>query len=123
NVSRFHAELRRVGGRYEVRDAGSTNGIRVNGEPVVQATLEPGDEIGVGSHRLIFDGSRFTSTDDHGGVGLEALDLSVIAGGTKILSGVDLVVRPGEFVAIIGESGAGKTTLLKCLAGVTAPSS
>jgi phosphonate transport system ATP-binding protein len=34
---------------------------------------------------------------------------------TVALDGVDLEIRPGEFVMIIGQSGAGKSTLLRCL--------
>ena len=37
------------------------------------------------------------------------------------VDGVDLVVRPGEFVAIQGPSGSGKTTLLALLAGIDQP--
>ncbi|MEV4171031.1 ABC transporter ATP-binding protein [Nonomuraea sp. NPDC049709] len=42
-------------------------------------------------------------------------------GGPDVLHGVDLCVRPGERLAIVGPSGAGKTTLGRLLAGVDAP--
>jgi ABC-type nitrate/sulfonate/bicarbonate transport system ATPase subunit len=37
------------------------------------------------------------------------------------LDGVDLLARPGEFIAVIGPSGCGKTTLFEILAGLEAP--
>jgi putative ABC transport system ATP-binding protein len=37
------------------------------------------------------------------------------------LRGVDLDIKDGEFVAIVGNSGAGKTTLLNCMAGLDEP--
>ncbi|MGP3955839.1 ABC transporter ATP-binding protein [Nonomuraea sp. 3N208] len=42
-------------------------------------------------------------------------------GGGDVLHGVDLVVRPGERLAIVGASGAGKTTLGRLLAGIDQP--
>ena len=40
------------------------------------------------------------------------------AGETKALSGIDLNVRKGEFIAVVGPSGCGKSTLLNLIAGL-----
>ncbi|MFJ3717593.1 ABC transporter ATP-binding protein [Streptomyces sp. NPDC090057] len=42
--------------------------------------------------------------------------------GGEVLRGVDLTVRPGERLAVVGPSGAGKTTLSRLLAGIDSPS-
>jgi Protein of unknown function (DUF3662)/FHA domain len=55
NVSRRHAELRRNGEVVVVTDLGSTNGTRVNGAPVREQVLSSGDEVSVGSTRLVFE--------------------------------------------------------------------
>lgn len=39
-------------------------------------------------------------------------------GGTPILQGVDLTVRKGEIVGLIGRNGVGKTTTMRCLIGL-----
>ena len=52
---------------------------------------------------------------------LNVRNLEVAYGGIKAVKGIDLVVRPGELVALIGANGAGKTSTLRALAGVMAP--
>jgi hypothetical protein len=48
-VSRVHAELRRQGGMWVLRDLGSTNGTTVNGRRVVGAAVVcEGDQVGFG---------------------------------------------------------------------------
>jgi phosphonate transport system ATP-binding protein len=42
-------------------------------------------------------------------------------GSRPIFDGVDLAVRPGEAVGIIGANGTGKSTLLRCLVRLTEP--
>src|SRR5947207_13410134 len=50
-VSRKHCIIAQVGEALVVRDLGSTNGIRVNGERVADGTLRTGDELTIGNFR------------------------------------------------------------------------
>jgi len=54
---------------------------------------------------------------------LELKDLRKSFGKTEIIRGVDLVVQPGERVAVIGPNGAGKSTLFNLISGRFGPSS
>ncbi len=52
---------------------------------------------------------------------LEVRGLTVSYGGINAVKGIDLDVKHGELVALIGANGAGKTTTLKALAGLIRP--
>ena len=53
---------------------------------------------------------------------LRAVGIGKSFGVVQALSDVDLEVRPGEVVGLVGENGAGKSTLMRILAGVQQPS-
>jgi sulfonate transport system ATP-binding protein len=51
---------------------------------------------------------------------VEVTGLTRRYGDRAVLDGVDLLIAPGEFVALLGKSGSGKSTLLRALAGLDA---
>jgi ATP-binding cassette subfamily F protein 3 len=60
---------------------------------------------------------RFAPAYRSGDIVLDCKGLSAERGGRKLFAGVDLLVRRGERIGIVGPNGSGKTTLLKLLAG------
>ena len=54
-VSKEHCHIDLVDGRWLLRDLGSLNGSFVNGERITERVLSPGDEISIGSTRIVFD--------------------------------------------------------------------
>ena len=52
---------------------------------------------------------------------LQATNLAKSFGGVRALKGVDLEIKAGEVVALLGENGSGKSTLVKILSGYHVP--
>jgi ABC-type branched-subunit amino acid transport system ATPase component len=52
---------------------------------------------------------------------LECRAIDCSYGKVQVLFGVDLLVRPGEAVALLGSNGAGKSTLLRVISGLLTP--
>lgn len=61
------------------------------------------------------------SPKPHAGYLLEMRGISKSFPGVKALQGVDLTLRHGEVLALLGENGAGKSTLIKMLGGAHQP--
>jgi ABC-type sugar transport system ATPase subunit len=54
---------------------------------------------------------------------IELRDIRKSFSGTEVLSGINLAVKGGEVVALVGENGAGKSTLTRIISGAHAPDS
>ena len=49
---------------------------------------------------------------------LQLSDISLTFGGNPVFDGLDLIVQPGDRVALVGRNGSGKSTLMKVMAGL-----
>lgn len=52
---------------------------------------------------------------------LQLSSISLTFGGNPVFDGLDLVVQPGDRVALVGRNGSGKSTLMKVMAGLVEP--
>ena len=104
-----------------------------------RALGDGGDGAGLPPRRpVLLPGRRRTSTTtssgsipptsararDAGALGpvlLETSGLTVSYDGVQVLFGVDLEVRRGEIVALLGTNGAGKSTTLNAISGIVEP--
>ncbi|HEX6683337.1 MAG TPA: ATP-binding cassette domain-containing protein [Candidatus Limnocylindrales bacterium] len=118
-ISRFHAEIRRVGDTFQVVDLGSRNGTYLNGRQVAKPmVVHAGDVVSVGRHELLFDGHALHDHVDTGPASLLADDLTVRIGNKVLLDDVSFALSEGSLLAVIGPSGCGKSTLIKALTGL-----
>ena len=65
--------------------------------------------------------ARFRELEFRGDEVLLARDLSKGYGGRQLFDGLELLIEPGERVAVMGDNGSGKSTLIKILLGQEAP--
>lgn len=129
-VSRRHARLEVQPSFLRLVDLGSSNGTFVNGQRITRPTpLRTGDVVTIGPFELAFTG---WSLQQRGGGPASVAAIGVTRavpdaqrrGHQKaLLQETDVVVHPGEFFVILGESGGGKSTLMNLLSGRSAPTS
>ena len=93
--------------------------LRLHGERLADIVLTA-PEADAGSGAPVATGAAGAAAPR---IELRDLRFRYADGEPDVLAGVNLVIEPGESVAIVGPSGCGKTTLLKLLLGIHAPTS
>ncbi|MFD3453616.1 ABC transporter ATP-binding protein [Streptomyces sp. NPDC058691] len=68
-----------------------------------------------------FEKASGTSVAETAPAMLELVDLQVFYGAIQALKGINVTVRQGEIVALLGANGAGKTTTLRTISGLLQP--
>lgn len=106
-VSKAHAILQYREGQYVLEDLGSSNGTRVNGQPIDQVSLQPGDVVEFGDQRLEFVDRSTPDPDEQKGLskGTKLLLVAAGSGGVMII-GLTLLLR-ALAPADAGPQGAG----------------
>lgn len=126
SVSKRHAGITKENGEYYISDTGSTNGVIVNGIRITgKVLLHEKDVITITNSKLIFTSQAIHYCCYRSGITVDASDVVIIRKQKRkkivTCNHVDLNIRPGELVAIIGGSGAGKSTVLNCMCGYLKP--
>ena len=107
--------------------AGSPNPVA---EPVEASRHDPSTSSGTvgGGSGTVGGGSGTVRSSSRSAGGahrddplITVRDLTLDRGRTRVLDGISLDIRAGEFVAIVGANGAGKTRLIQAIAGVVPP--
>jgi DNA-binding NtrC family response regulator len=116
-VSGVHLELRRVGDRVHVRDAGSTNGTWIGPHRVVEVQLAPGGELTVGSTLLRLDVDKAASP---AAVSTAESFGQLVGQSTamrELFATLERVAPKNLSVLIQGETGTGKEEVARAIHG------
>lgn len=88
------------------------------------ATFIPYNTVPIDNGKELFSLKREKKSQDYDdSCALTINGLCFESEGRKILSDINLCIKEGEHIAIMGENGSGKSTLLRCVMGMYAPTS
>jgi ATP-binding cassette subfamily B protein len=91
--------------------------------PIISKGLESVRSIGEGMTEpdVELNEGKLTVTEVRGEIEFRSVGHTFTGAARPAVTGIDLLVRPGETVAIVGPSGAGKSTVLNLLLGFLRP--
>src|SRR4029078_5965 len=130
-ISNHHARFARQNGSVTVEDAGSTNGVYVNGERISGRRAVPlSDVIQIGPFVLQADAAQGVAVyDTRSKTRIDCINIAKVVknrsggGSIRLLDDVGLTIQTNELVGLLGPSGAGKSTLMDSLNGMRPASS
>ena len=128
-ISKVHAVIRPHEGGFRIEDLGSSNGTKVNGEPVMDVALRPGDLVGVGRSLLLFLREKLPGRAPHTQIGdIAAADRAIcLVGVSGPARGLELylgdrpmVIGSGEVDVCLEDPGISSfhAHLYRCARGV-----
>ena len=128
SVSLVQALITRNNDKFIINSKGNNNGIIINGKILNgSVSLTEKDVMLIANTKFIYNKGRLIYQTYDKGVSVEAIDIvkTVKVKGKKrnISEHINLSIKAGEFVSLVGGSGAGKSTFMHCINGVSKPTS
>lgn len=105
SVSRQHAEIRKSGEGYTVKDLDSANGTFVNDEPIREAALRPGDVVKFGVVEFTYSGPAGVAAKGGGAAAGGSKKKLLIGAGVGLFALIGIAVVAGSKPSSGGESG------------------
>lgn len=127
SVARQHAYIVEENGSYFLYDNSNTNGVVVNNQRIQKKHhLHEKDVIVIANSKIIFTSKVISYCSYNSGISIDVVNVEIERGKgrNKYVTehSIDINIKPGELIAIVGGSGAGKSTIMNCMSGYIKPS-
>jgi transcriptional regulator with AAA-type ATPase domain len=122
-MSSVHARLEGAFGQWTLRDAGSKNGVRVNGEPVRDHILRGGDLVELGHTLFLYEETPHgAGPDDVDGAARQPVApgfSTLVPALEETFSKLERLAKTSVPVLVLGETGTGKEVIARAVHAVS----